>query len=134
MDLCVEAIIANVDMVTDFVNEQVKRMGGSRRAIAQIDVALDEIFSNICNYAYGNDVGDVTVRVCDVADQNSICITLEDKGIPFDPLSREDPDTSLGLHERGIGGLGIYMAKQIMDDVRYEHRDGFNMLTVVKSL
>lgn len=133
-ELTVMAEAENIDKITSFVNKQIKRLGGTKRAMVQIEVALDELFANICNYAYDDGVGHVTVRVQDVPEQNSVCITLEDEGMPFDPLAREDPDVTLGLHERGVGGLGIYMVKKTMDDVRYEYRDGLNMLTVVKSL
>ncbi len=134
MHLTLEARIENIEPLTEFVNDQLRRMGCSERARMQIDVALDEIFSNICRYAYGNAVGPATVRVKELPEQDAVSITLEDGGIPFDPLAKSDPDVSLGIHERSVGGLGIFMVKNIMNDVRYEHRDGLNVLTVIKSL
>ena len=61
-------------------------------------------------------------------------ITFVDQGIPFDPLSRKDPDTSLGLEEREIGGLGIFLVRKTMDDVSYQYRDGKNILCLKKSI
>ena len=134
MRLTVASKLENIVPLTDFVNERLEEMGCSRRTRMQIDIALDEIFSNICNYAYGEDVGHATVYVDELPEENSVRIEIEDGGAPFDPLAHEDPDISLGLHERGVGGLGILMVKKTMDDVRYEYRDGRNILTVIKSL
>jgi anti-sigma regulatory factor (Ser/Thr protein kinase) len=59
-------------------------------------------------------------------------ITFEDSGVPYDPLAKEDPDVTLSAEERKIGGLGIYMVKQSVDHVRYEDKDGKNILTLEK--
>ena len=134
MHLTVEANIENIETITDFVNDQLKRMGCSKRAMRQIDVALDELFSNICNYAYGSDTGHATIRVAEIPDTNSVKITLEDTGIPFDPLAHDDPDVTVSLGERAIGGLGILMVKRTMNKVHYEYSNGVNTLTVVKTL
>lgn len=134
MHLTVEAKIQNVEIVTDFVNARLDELGCPRRAKTQIDIALDELFSNICHYAYLSGRGDATIRVEKAPDQNAVNITLEDRGVPFNPLAHDDPDISLGIHDREIGGLGIFMVKKTMDDIRYEYRDGRNMLTVVKRL
>ncbi len=134
MMLRLKAEIENVDMLTDFVNEQLEGMDCSMRSMTQIDIALDELFSNVCNYAYGEGTGNVDVYVEEQEGQGRVCITLVDSGIPFDPLSHEDPDVTLGLHDRVIGGLGILMVKKTMDDVQYEYRNGQNRLTIIKTL
>ncbi len=100
----------------------------------QIDVAVEEIFVNIANYAYGTGEGPATVRI-NVDNQNKIVdITFIDNGVPYDPLAKEDPDITLSAQERQIGGLGIFMVKKSMDDVTYEYRDGHNILTLKKGL
>lgn len=134
MELTVEALIQNVDEVTDFINEQLEEMGCSMRIQTQVDIAIDELFSNICRYAYGEGVGHAKVSVNELPGQNAVQITLEDSGIPFDPLAKEDPDVTLSLHERNVGGLGIFMVKKIMNDIQYEYRDGVNVLTITKKL
>jgi anti-sigma regulatory factor (Ser/Thr protein kinase) len=136
MKITVAAIRSNIDPVTDFVNEQLKKMGCSPRSMKQIDVALDELFSNICNYAYDKmDVaGRATISVREIPEEGTVQITLEDDGIPFDPLALTDPNTKLPLEERSIGGLGIFMVKRTMNKVKYEFKDGVNTLTVTKSL
>jgi anti-sigma regulatory factor (Ser/Thr protein kinase) len=60
-------------------------------------------------------------------------ITFEDEGIPYDPLKKDDPDITLSVEDRPIGGLGIFMVKKSMDDVSYEYSDGKNRLTIRKS-
>jgi anti-sigma regulatory factor (Ser/Thr protein kinase) len=134
MKFRVKAELENVDIVTDFVNEQLEGMDCSMRSVIQIDIALDELFSNVCHYAYGDGVGYATIYVDEHEDNGTVSITLEDEGIPFDPLEHEDPDVTLSIDEREIGGLGIFMVKRTMDDVLYEYRDGKNRITIVKSL
>lgn len=133
MELRVDAVVGNIEKVTDFVNEQLEMMECSMRAMTQVDIALDELFSNICRYAYGKRIGHAVIRVCKVPDKNAVQITLEDEGVPFDPLKVAEPDTTLGIHERAIGGLGIFLVRKTMDDVAYEYVDGKNILTITKS-
>lgn len=99
----------------------------------QIDLAIDELFANIARYAYGPDGGQATVRVEKQEIPPMAVITFIDRGIPFDPLKKKDPDTTLSAVERQVGGLGIYLVKKSMDGMAYEYKDGQNILTV-KSL
>ena len=64
----------------------------------------------------------------------SVVITFIDNGVPYDPLRKNDPDTTLSAEEREIGGLGIYMVKKSMDGVEYEYKDGQNILKIIKNL
>lgn len=132
MEIIVDAVIENIVTVTTYVNRALESMGVDRRKCTQIDIALDELLSNVCHYAYGEEVGKMRITVEESADADAVRIVIEDKGIPFDPLAREDPDVTLSLDERSIGGLGIFMVKKIMDDVTYEHVDGRNVITVHK--
>jgi anti-sigma regulatory factor (Ser/Thr protein kinase) len=134
MHLTIEALVKNVDYVTEFVDELLEKMGCSRKSMTQINIALDELFSNICNYAYGDRVGNATIRLRKLEDKNAVELTLEDEGAPFDPLKVEEPDVTLSLAERGIGGLGIFMVRKTMDDIRYAYENGRNILTIIKSL
>jgi len=104
------------------------------KAQMQIDIAIDELFSNIAYYAYNPDVGPATVRVEVVEDPMAVVITFIDNGVPYDPLAREDPDTTLSAEERDLGGLGIYMVKKSMDEVTYEYKDGQNILKIKKNI
>ena len=124
----------NLDTVIDFVNKHLEGVECPMKIQMQIDVAVEEIFVNIANYAYGTGEGPATVRI-NVDNQNKIVdITFIDNGVPYDPLAKEDPDITLSAQERQIGGLGIFMVKKSMDDVTYEYRDGHNILTLKKGL
>ncbi|MBQ4538575.1 MAG: ATP-binding protein [Oscillospiraceae bacterium] len=120
--------------VTAFVDEQLEAFDCPMKAQMQIDIAIDELFSNIAYYAYNPDVGPATVRVEVVEDPMAVVITFIDKGVPYDPLAREDPDTTLSAEERDLGGLGIYMVKKSMDEVTYEYKDGQNILKIKKNI
>ena len=133
-ELTVAATVENIETVTDFVNEQLEAMDCPMKAQMQIDVAIDELFSNIAYYAYNPEIGQATVRVEVAEDPLAVVITFIDNGIPYDPLAKADPDTTLSLEERQIGGLGIYMVKKTMDDITYEYQDGKNILKIKKNL
>ena len=133
-ELTVEAKTTNIEAVTDFVNEQLEALDCPMKAQMQIDIAIDELFGNIAHYAYNPEIGKATVRVEVIEDPLAVTITFIDNGVPYDPLAKADPDTTLSAEEREIGGLGIYMVKKSMDDITYEYKDGQNILTIKKNL
>ena len=133
-EMTVEAIIDNIPAVTAFVDEKLEALNCPMRAETQIDVAIDELFSNIAKYAYHPDTGPATVRVEVENDPLAVVITFIDNGIPYDPLSHNDPDTTLSAEARSIGGLGIYLVKKTMDDITYEYKNGQNILRIKKEL
>lgn len=99
--------------------------------IFTLHLVCEEVVSNIVNYAYPEgQEGELSVDVEDAG--GSLVLTFKDKGTPFNPLTKEPPDTSLPLHERPIGGLGIFLVGQMMDDVSYSYVDGCNVLTLKK--
>ena len=130
-ELTIEAKVENLDEVLAFIDAQLEELDYPMKAQMQIDVAVEEIFVNIASYAYVPAVGNATIRF--VQEQNAVCITFIDSGIPYDPLAKEDPDVTLSAEERGIGGLGIYMVKKSVDDMKYVYRDGQNILSISKS-
>lgn len=129
-----EALRENLPQVMEFVDSQLEQVGCGIRDQMQIDVAVEEIYINIASYAYSPGTGSVVVRVEIAPDPLTAIITFIDHGVPYDPLAKEDPDVTLSAEERQIGGLGIFMVKQSMDDVVYEYKDGQNMLTLKKKL
>lgn len=133
-EITIAATVENIDVVTDFVNEHLESCDCPMKAQMQIDIAIDELFSNIAHYAYNPETGDATVRVEVVEDPMAVVITFIDKGIPYDPLKKADPNTALSAEEREIGGLGIFMVKKSMDDITYEYKDGQNILKIKKNL
>lgn len=134
-EIDVEALKDNLPQVLSFVDEHLENMNCSMKAQMQIAVAVEEIFVNIASYAYEPEKGGrATVRVEVDDDPLAVIITFMDNGIPYDPLAKEDPDITLSAEERGIGGLGIFMTKQFMDDITYEYKDGMNILKLKKNI
>ena len=133
-ELTIAATVENIEVVTDFVNQQLELLGCPMKAQMQIDIAIDELFSNIAHYSYNPEVGQATVRVEVVENPLAVTITFIDNGIPYDPLAKEDPNLTLSAEERQIGGLGIYMVKKSMDDITYEYKDGQNILSIKRCI
>jgi len=132
-EIYIEAKLENVDAVLDFVTEQLESGGRVSpcppKIQSQIEIAVDEIFSNIARYAYAPDVGGATVRV---TVGSEITIEFEDSGMQYNPLSESAPDTTPPVSKRKIGGLGIFMVKNIMDSVEYRREGSKNILTIKK--
>lgn len=133
-NLIVEAKTDNLDEVTAFIDAELEEHDCSMKVQMRIDVAVEELFVNIAHYAYEPETGMAEIRIDFKNDPAAVVITFIDSGVPYDPLAKEDPDVSLSLEERKIGGLGIFMVKKSMDDMKYEYKDGKNVLTIVKNL
>ena len=131
-EITVDATIDNVQTITDFVDERLEEMNCPVKAQMQIDIVIDELCSNVARYAYSDRTGKVTVRVDTVDKPMKVWLTFTDEGVPYNPLAKEDPDITLSAEERKLGGLGIYMVKKMMDEFRYEYKDGKNIVTVCK--
>lgn len=119
--------IESMDVVTSFVEQELEAAAVPMKVIAQINVAVDEIFSNIARYS---GAGESTVSMS--VEEGCIILRFADNGFPYDPMKKPDPDTSLSAEERNIGGLGLFIVKKSMDSVEYEYRDGLNILTITK--
>ncbi|MPN64165.1 hypothetical protein SDC9_211936 [bioreactor metagenome] len=119
--------LESMEQITAFVEQELENGGIPMKIIVQMNIAVDEIFSNIARYSGANDV---TVGV--FVKEGHITLRFADNGRPYDPTEKPDPDTSLSAEERDIGGLGIFMVKKSMDTVEYEYHDGLNILTLTK--
>ena len=133
-ELVIDAKTENLDRVLEFVDKELETSGCSMRSKMQMDIAVEEIFVNIANYAYTPKTGRAVIRVDADDDPGRVTVIFKDTGIPYDPLAKEDPDITLSSEERQIGGLGIYMAKKSVDDIRYEYKNGENILSIRKNL
>ncbi len=121
-----------LDKVTEFIHEEASKFV-DMKTILKIDVVVEEIFINISNYAYPN-THDGKVEVEIKNKDNKIIISFKDNGIPFNPLEKKDPDITLSVEEREIGGLGIFMVKKMMDNVEYMYKDNKNILIIEKNI
>ena len=133
-EIVVDAKIEEFDKVLDFINENLDSIECPVKAKRQIDISVEEIFVNIAHYAYGSETGQARISFENVDDPKSVRITFVDRGVPYDPLAKDDPDVSLSIEEREVGGLGIFMAKNLMDEMRYEFKDGCNVLVLTKNM
>lgn len=133
-EVTLQATTENTTKVLEFIDNELEINDCSIKAQSQIDIAVDELFGNIVNYAYTPDVGEATVQV-EFKNSNSIIeITMIDSGKPYNPLAKDDPDVSLGLEDRKVGGLGIFMAKKLMDTIEYNYKNNQNILKISKSI
>ncbi len=122
-----------IDEVYSFIEEELLSVEGcSRRDALKLHMVIDELFTNVANYAYENSEGEVTVGF---DEENSlVSISFIDSGTPYNPLDQESPDVTLSAKERKIGGLGVFMVKNTVDDISYERKDGKNIVTVYKKV
>ncbi len=131
-ELTLEAKLDNLDQVLAFVDKFLEESDCPPKPQMKIDVAVEELFVNIARYAYAPATGSMTIRIEN--DPQGMSITLIDRGVPFNPLAKLDPDVTLSAEERQIGGLGIFMVKKSMDSMEYKHENGQNILMVRKKI
>jgi len=137
------AKMENLDAVQDFISDELEASDCTITLQTQISLIVEEVFVNIANYAYSQDsrstnslreqysaeVGYVTIRIA-VGDE--VFIEFEDNGKPFNPLEIDDPDITLDLNKRKLGGLGIYLVKNMTDAIKYKYKDNKNILSIKK--
>ena len=132
--ITVKATTEELDTVTDFVEEKLAPYECPMRTMLQLRLAIEEIFVNIASYAYSPEIGEAEVHCEVLKDPLRVMIQFLDSGQPFDPLAREDADTSEEALMSREGGLGILLVKNTMDDVQYSYENGKNILTIQKTL
>ena len=133
-ELKLEAKVDNLSRALAFVDETLEELSCPMKIQMQLDVAVEELFVNIASYAYAPGTGDAVIRIETEGEPPSVSVTFIDSGVPYDPLAKPDPDITLSAMDREIGGLGIFMVKKSMDDMRYQRKDGKNILTIRKKL
>jgi len=131
-ELVLGAKTENLDTVLEALGEELDSADCPMKTRFQLEVAVEELFVNVANYAYAPNEGDVTVRIDVSQEPAGVTVTLIDSGVPFDPLAKPDPDVANTLEDQKIGGLGIFMVKKSMDEVTYDYREGCNILTIKK--
>ena len=129
--LDIPAAQENLDRVVDFITGFLLQNGFDQKSVAQMSIAAEEIFTNICRYAYVPETGTVHINVF-MEPPTSAVIRFSDNGRPFDPLAVPLPDISLPAEQRKQGGLGVFMMRQLVSHVSYQYKDGKNILTITK--
>lgn len=127
-----DAAIENLYPILTVVDEEVSKINGDKAVISDINICIEEIFVNIVSYAYRDTIGQVEMKL-EITD-DTFHMLFCDSGIPYNPLERANPDTTLSASERSIGGLGIFMVKEMMDSVTYEYKEKRNCLQITKKI
>ena len=120
--------------ILGFVEETLEGYECPMKIQMAVCVAIEEVFVNVAHYAYGDGEGDMGLGIGFDAETRTITFRMTDRGIPFDPLKKPDPDITLSAEEREIGGLGIFITKKTMDSVTYAYENGENILTMIKTI
>ena len=125
--------IDTIPQLNEFIDSVAEEMGLDMSLTMSLNLAIEEAVVNVMDYAYPEgEKGDVDIEV--QADDEWLTFIISDKGVAFNPTTKEDADTTLSAEERPIGGLGIFLVRQLMDTIQYERTDGKNVLTLRKKL
>jgi sigma-B regulation protein RsbU (phosphoserine phosphatase) len=124
--------LEEIDRVNDAFNKFAEQCGIPMSISLKINMVFDELLNNIISYGYGDDEQHTIEVILECAGQR-LSISISDDGVPFNPFTREDPDTTLALEDRDIGGLGILLVKNVMDETIYQRRHNINRVTLIKN-
>lgn len=122
----------NLDIVQKFVIDTVIKDNIKDYDKNIINIIIEEIFINICNYAYGGKIGMSIINA--KYENNLLIISFIDYGKKFNPLLKKEPDTTLDVDKRVMGGLGIFLIKKMIDEISYDYKNNQNILTIKKFL
>ncbi len=126
----VGASVKNLHKIDDFVCSRLEESGCPIKTMMKIEVVVDEICGNIVRYS-----GASFIRVSfSKVEDNTITLTFTDDGKPFDPLTAKEPDIDVPFDDRPIGGLGMFIVRNTMDNLSYENKNGQNILIAKKKL
>ena len=125
--------LSELETLCQHLNKFGQAAGLSEACITDVNICLDELFTNIVSYGFENDL-EHFVRIALDLDGQVLTVSIEDEGIPFNPLDKEDPEVPADLKDVRIGGLGIHIIRKLMDDICYQRMHGKNKLTMKKSI
>lgn len=131
-EINIPAKMENLEIMIQFILETIENTPNKDKLSGKLRLVSEEILVNIINYAYPEKLGNVYINTELL--NNTLVLKIIDEGIKFDPLERQNPDITIPLEERTIGGLGIFMVKNIMDEISYSYENNKNILTMKKKL
>jgi anti-sigma regulatory factor (Ser/Thr protein kinase) len=129
LEIVLPATLENLPVFLEGLTNCARDQGFPPKKISDLELALEEALVNVINYAYPESKGDVSV--CCRMDPPNLIIEIIDSGLPFNPLSKDDPDLLLDLDERKIGGYGVFLIKTLIDEVTYQRENNQNILTLI---
>lgn len=125
--------LSELDALCQKLEKFGESMGLSKKCIFEANLALDELFTNIISYGF-DDKNEHTIRITISIQNDELVFNIEDDGMPFNPTEAETPDLECTIEECRIGGLGIHLAKNLMDEVCYQRCKDKNILTLKKNI
>jgi anti-sigma regulatory factor (Ser/Thr protein kinase) len=125
--------LSELDALCQNLEKFGQSMGLSKKCIFEANLALDELFTNIITYGF-EDKNEHTIRITISLQDDELVFSIEDDGVPFNPTEAESPDLECTIEECRIGGLGIHLAKNLMDEVCYQRCNNKNILTLRKNI
>jgi len=129
--ITLKASLENLETINSFLHKWAKKASLSARGENELLLAVEEVFVNIVKYAYAESLGKVTIH-CRM-DEDNLILQIKDEGISFNPLQLPEPHLASCLKERKVGGLGVFLMRRFVDNVKYEKQGKYNVLTLVKS-
>lgn len=130
--LTLPAKMENLERLIDFVLSEAEQLGFDQKLQNKLRLAAEEVLVNVISYAYPEQDGEVTISTDRVSGPDGLRVEISDAGVPFDPLDKPAPDLNVPVEKRQIGGLGIFLLREIANDVFYRRANGRNVLTFVK--
>ena len=121
----------NLDFVLSKFDEALEDYNLPVKFKLQLELVLEELFINICNYAF-EDEGEIIIQHFVEDNPLRIIINFIDEGVPFNPLEKEMPDLSLSAEDRELGGLGLTIVRKNVDFIEYHYENNKNILTIQK--
>ena len=125
--------LSELDALCQNLEKFGQSMGLSKKCVFEANLALDELFTNIISYGF-DDKNEHTISITIALQNDELVVNIEDDGIPFNPTNAETPDLECSIEECRIGGLGIHLAKNLMDEVCYQRCNDKNILTLRKNI
>lgn len=125
--------LSELEALSKHLNKFGRLTGLSEACITDVNICLDELFTNIVSYGFEDDLTHI-IRFAMNLDNQVLTLSIEDEGVPFNPLEKKDPEVPADLIDVRIGGLGIHIVRKLMDDIRYKRKQGKNKLTMKKSI
>ena len=125
--------LSELDTLEEKLDEFCQKLGVTTKCFCEINLALEELFTNIISYGF-SDNSEHQIKFTISHDDKTVTMRIEDDGEPFNPVEEEAPDIQCPIEDRKIGGLGIHLIKNVMDDVKYKRQNGKNLLILKKKI
>jgi len=131
--ICIRNDLSEIERVNKIIDAVTKKLNIKPKIIFSLHLTIDELITNIISYGYPDDqTHEIDISL--IYNKDNIGLIIEDKAQPFNPLEIPDPDIDQSVEKRKIGGLGIYLVKELMDSMEYKYEAGKNILKIIKKL